>query len=50
MGSELQPDLEMIGEALEDRSFEASWWFDPRSGEVIRVSAYFDESLEEYPG
>lgn len=48
MDSERQPDLQMIGEALEDRSFERAYWFDPLSGEVIQRGEY-DDDLEEDP-
>jgi hypothetical protein len=49
MEGQPQPDLEMIGMALEDHSFEATWWLDPESGEVIRVSEYGDDDLPEDP-
>jgi len=43
------PDLELIGQALDDHSFEASWWLDPTSGEVIRVGEYDDDEAPEDP-
>src|SRR3954449_6403832 len=46
-----EPDLEMIGLALEDHSFEATWWLDPASGQVVRVSDVgdVDDDVPEDP-
>jgi hypothetical protein len=38
-----QPDLEMIGFALEDHSYEANWWLVPETGEVVRVGEFSDD-------
>lgn len=39
-------DLDSIGEALEDHSYDHKWWLDPNSGEV-QVSTDFDGNDEQ---
>ena len=39
-------DLEMLVMALEDHSYESSWWFDPATGEVEYCSV--DDDPEEF--
>lgn len=45
-------DLRSICEALEDHSWESSWWLDPRTGEVeiLLEDGALREADEEHPG
>ena len=38
-----------LAEALEDHSYEHSWWLDPETGEVVLWSDYFEEQDEPDP-
>jgi hypothetical protein len=40
-------DLDELCMALEDHSYETSWWFDPRSGEVRFHSPHVDDDTVE---
>jgi hypothetical protein len=42
-------ELGDLVEALEDHSYEHSWWLDPETGEVVLWSDHFDEQGEPYP-
>ena len=42
-------DLGDLCEALEDHSYEHSWWLDPATGEVVLWSDYFEEQGEQDP-
>lgn len=42
-------DLGELAMALEDHSYEHSWWLDPDSGEVVLWSDYFEEQDEPDP-
>jgi len=42
-------DLGDLVQALEDHSHEHSWWLDPRSGEVVLWSDYFESQGEPDP-
>jgi hypothetical protein len=44
-----QVDLGDFAEALEDHSYEHSWWLDPATGEVVLWSDYFEQSGELDP-
>jgi hypothetical protein len=50
MEGQPQPDIDMIALALEDHSYEANWWLDPKTGEVVRVGEYGeDDDVPEDP-
>ena len=38
-----QLDLGDLAEALEDHSYDHSWWLDPKTGEVVLWNDYFEE-------
>jgi hypothetical protein len=42
-------DLDELAQALEDHSYEHSWWLDPETGEVILWSDYLEEQGEPDP-
>ena len=42
-------DLDDLADALEDHSYDRSWWLDPKSGEVVLWSDYFEEQGEADP-
>lgn len=42
-------DLSDLASALEDHSYDHSWWLDPRTGEVVLWSDYFEEQGEPEP-
>jgi predicted nucleotidyltransferase len=42
-------DLDDLAEALEDHSYEHSWWLDPETGEVVLWSDYLKEQGETHP-
>ena len=42
-------DLAELAEALEDQSWEHSWWLDPTTGEVVLWSDDFEEEGEPDP-
>jgi predicted nucleotidyltransferase len=42
-------DLGDLAQALEDHSYEHSWWLDPETGEVVLWSDYFEEQGEPDP-
>jgi Uncharacterised protein family (UPF0158)/Nucleotidyltransferase domain len=42
-------DLADLAEALEDHSYDHSWWIDPESGEILLWSEYFEEQGERDP-
>jgi predicted nucleotidyltransferase len=42
-------DLDDLAQALEDHSYEHSWWLDPETGEVVLWSDYFEEQGEPEP-
>ncbi len=42
-------DLDDLAEALEDHSYEHSWWLDPETGEVVLWSDYSEEQGEPHP-
>jgi hypothetical protein len=42
-------DLGDLVEALEDHSYDHSWWFDPQTGEVVLWSEYVQEQGEPDP-
>jgi Uncharacterised protein family (UPF0158)/Nucleotidyltransferase domain len=42
-------DLGALAQALEDHSYEHSWWLDPETGEVVPWSDYFEEQGEPDP-
>ena len=42
-------DLDDLAQALDDHSYEHSWWLDPRTGEVVLWSEYFEEQGELDP-
>lgn len=42
-------DLADLAEALEDHSYEHSWWLDPETGEVVLWSDYVEEEGEADP-
>lgn len=42
-------DLSDLSEALEDHSYDHSWWLDPETGEVVLWSDYFEEEGEPDP-
>ena len=44
-----QVDLDGLAEALEDHSYEHSWWLHPETGEVVLWSEYFEERGELDP-
>jgi hypothetical protein len=42
-----KPDLDMLGEAMEDHSGSGDWWYDPATGEAIHV---FDDMVDVEDG
>jgi len=42
-------DLEDLAEALEDHSYDHSWWLDPQTGEVVLWSDYLEAQGEPDP-
>jgi hypothetical protein len=42
-------DLADLAEALEDHSYEHSWWLDPETGEIVLWSDYFEERGDADP-
>jgi hypothetical protein len=44
-----QLDLGDLAEALEDHSYEHSWWLDTETGEVVLWNDYFEEQGEPHP-
>ena len=42
-------DLADLAQALEDHADEHSWWLDPKTGEVVLWSDYFEEQGERDP-
>lgn len=42
-------DLDDLAEALEDHSYEHSWWLDPETGEVVLWSDYVEEQGDRHP-
>jgi len=44
-----QLDLGDLAEALEDHSYDHSWWLDPKTGEVVLWNDYFEEQGEPDP-
>lgn len=42
-------DLDDLGQALEDHSYEHSWWLDPKTGEVVLWSDEFQERDDPDP-
>jgi Uncharacterised protein family (UPF0158)/Nucleotidyltransferase domain len=42
-------DLDDLAQALEDHSYEHSWWLDPQTGEVVLWSDYLEEQGELDP-
>jgi Uncharacterised protein family (UPF0158)/Nucleotidyltransferase domain len=42
-------DLGDLAEALEDHSYEHTWWLDPETGEVVLWSDYLEEQGERHP-
>jgi predicted nucleotidyltransferase len=42
-------DVAELAQALEDHSYEHSWWIDPSTGEVVLWSDSFDEQSESDP-
>jgi Uncharacterised protein family (UPF0158)/Nucleotidyltransferase domain len=42
-------DLDDLAQALEDHSYEHSWWLDPKTGEVVLWSNYLEEQGEPDP-
>lgn len=42
--------LEDLAQALEDHSYDQSWWLDPQTGEVVLWSDYAEEQGEPDPG
>jgi Uncharacterised protein family (UPF0158)/Nucleotidyltransferase domain len=42
-------DIDDLAEALEDHSYEHSWWLDPKTGEVVLWSDYAEEQGECHP-
>jgi predicted nucleotidyltransferase len=42
-------DLDDLAQALEDHSYEHSWWLDPKTGEVVLWSDYSEEQGELDP-
>jgi hypothetical protein len=42
-------DLGDLAQALEDHSDEHSWWLDPKTGEIVLWSDYFEERDEPDP-
>jgi hypothetical protein len=42
-------DLAELAQALEDHSYEHSWWLDPERGEIVLWSDYFEEQGDQDP-
>jgi hypothetical protein len=42
-------NLDVLAEALEDHSYEHQWWLDPKTGEVVLWSEYFEEQDDPHP-
>jgi predicted nucleotidyltransferase len=42
-------DLDDLAQALEDHSYDHSWWLEPQTGEVVLWSGYFEEQGEPDP-
>lgn len=45
----MKVDLSDLVQALEDHTYEHSWWLDPKTGEVVLWSDYFEEQDERHP-